>query len=144
MLGMDAVIDPDTGLPMPLVQETLSLEDLNGDYSLTVVGASKMMSKSILAQQLSVYEQSAISNPARMMLTNWVNFNKIYAKALGLHPADLMIQQTMAGGVPMLNAAAAAGSGGSGPGDALNSMVLPGTGVAGDQPFLGNGTDNYE
>lgn len=145
MIGMDAVIDPDTGMPLPNQMETMTLNDVNGDYNIKAVGASKMMNKSILASQLSVYEQSALANPARMMLTNWVNFNKIYAKALGLNPMDLMIQQTTAGGVPLLNQIAAAGSGGgTGAGDMMNAMTLPGAGLAGNQPFLGNGSDTYE
>lgn len=144
MLGMNAVIDPDTGMPMPPQQETLSLDDLNQEYSIRPVGASKMMSKSVLAQQLSIYEQSAVANPARMMLTNWVNFNKIYARALGLSPMELMVQQTTQGGIPMLNAIAAGGAGGgAGPGDMLNASVLGGS-PGSSQPFLGNGTDNYE
>lgn len=141
MIGGDALIDPDSGLPIPQPPQQITLDDVSAQFSCRALGASRLMSKSILAQQLTTYMQVAASNPAMMALTNWVNFTRTYAKSMNLDPNELLIQQAQSGGVPLLNQIAA-GSGGMGAGDMINAqMGLQGTGPAGNTPYLGGNTD---
>lgn len=100
MIGPDAIMDPITGLPMQGGAETMTYDDFRAEYKCRAVGSSRLMSKSILAQQLTTFGQLAMANPALTAMVNWVNFARIISKALNLNPTELLIEQAQ---VPLIN-----------------------------------------
>ena len=117
-LGPDAVLDPDSGLPVPQDQQSIGLDDLHPDFRSRAMGASHIIGKDLVAQKLLTYAQIAATNPVMLQITNWVSFTKDLARALNLNPAELLVQQV----IPLVNQVAAGQ--GLGAGDMMGGMGM--------------------
>jgi hypothetical protein len=100
IIGQDAVMDPETGMPLVGQPATIGYGDLSVDHRCRAHGASRIMGKGMMAQQLMTYGQLATTNPIMMAMMNWVSFNKAICRALNLNPTELLVQQVQ---VPMVN-----------------------------------------
>ncbi len=93
MIGQDAIIDPVSGMPQMDEAAVIGYGDLDYDHSCRALGASRMMSKSMMAQQMMTFMQTAGAMPPVAAMVNWVNFTKMLSKAMGLNPVDLLVPQ---------------------------------------------------
>lgn len=135
-LGIDAIMDPVTGLPIPQESAQVDLNDLRPDYKCRVMGPTRLMGKTMLVDRMMNFMQIAGANPTTLAITNWVNFLKITTRAMGLNPSDMIVGMQ----VPLINQAAA-GAGlspqdfinGAGAGIQQPQTLSPIGGVAGIQ-----------
>lgn len=124
-LGSSALIDPDTGFPLPPEQEPMSLDDLNVDARPRSLGSSNMLGKQTKMQNLTMGGQFAMANPVGMQTTNWTSFWAQYWRALDLNPAEMML--TKANELNMMGAMEGSGmpgQGGAGGMEALDPTRL--------------------
>lgn len=97
LIGSAAQYDPDTGEALPPKLEMVELDDINMDHSIRAIGASQMLSKSMLRQDYMTALQ-AIQAPGSpmMMMTNWVAFANRFWRAFDMNPSE-MIKATRMG-----------------------------------------------
>lgn len=102
LIGSAALMDPDTGAPIPQDGYMVGLGDVAEDHRIRAIGASQMLSKQMLRQDFITTMQAMQSNPIALQLTNWVAFFSKFWRAFEMDPREMMVQQ-----VPMMNAQAA-------------------------------------
>lgn len=132
LIGPDAVMDPITGMPTVTQNDMVQYPDLQYNHRCRALGASRLMNKGILAQQLMTYAQIAGSIMPMAMMINWVGFNKTLCRALNLNPVDLLVQEN----IPLVNQLMLLGQGGgSGGGEGPPSGGMQGMGQLSDTPM---------
>jgi len=102
LIGSSAIMDPDSGQPLPPETYEVGLEDINADHRIRAIGASQMLSKQMLRQDFITTMQAMQSNPMALQLTNWVSFFSKFWRAFEMDPREMMVQK-----VPMMNDRAA-------------------------------------
>jgi len=94
IIGSEALVNPITGLPLPVEPTIIDLADINADYSARAVGASQMLGKGIRQQNLVMLLQTLQANPVAMQVINWVNFLRYTFKTFDIPNADeFMVSQ---------------------------------------------------
>lgn len=102
MMGSGAIINPNTGLPIPPEPTMVDLADINPDYRARAVGASQMLTKSARQQNLLALMQAVNANPVGMQVINWVAFFRDMFQAFDITNLDeIFVSQ-----VPAVNAMA--------------------------------------
>lgn len=91
-IGQDAVIDPATGFPIPQQTESVQYPDLVPDYHCRAMGGTRMLGRTVMANQMATFIQTAGAVQPAAMMTNWAGAIKAYAMALGLDPLQILIQ----------------------------------------------------
>lgn len=105
LIGSSALMDPDSGAPLPPDTYEVGLNDINADHRIRAVGASQMLSKSMLRQDFMTAMQAMQGNPMALQLTNWVSFFSRFWRAFDMDPREMMVQK-----VPQSNDRAAQGA----------------------------------
>jgi hypothetical protein len=98
LIGSSALMDPDTGGPLPPETYQVGLQDITADHRIRAIGASQMLSKQMLRQDFITTMQAMQSNPMALQLTNWVAFFSKFWRAFEMDPREMMVQQ-----VPRMN-----------------------------------------
>jgi hypothetical protein len=146
LIGPDAMMDPETGMPVAGQSDIVQHPDLQYNHKVRALGAQRMLNKSIMAQQLMTYAQIAATIPPMAAMTNWVNFTKVICKAMNINPVELLVQQVQ---IPLINQMAM--QQGQSAGDMVSGMVgggmqgmgqLTGAGQQNEAPVMGMGGEN--
>jgi hypothetical protein len=99
MIGVAAVIDPITGLPLPPEQAQINREDINADYKARARGSMLTLNKAQKQQNMLGALQAIQANPLGIQMVNWANFFREFFEVFDLD-ADKLLN---VGVVPMLN-----------------------------------------
>ncbi len=119
MLGTLATINPVTGLPLPAENVPIDHADLWPDYKARAVGATQMMGKGNLQQNMIQMLQAVSTNPVLMQMVSWSAFARQMFDAFGLKNVnELLVQQ-----LPAINQVA--DSMGQSPGAVAGEMSSP-------------------
>lgn len=125
-LGVSAVIDKDTGMPIPPDPELMSVNDLNIDAKAYAVGSTQMLGKQMQVQNLTMGGQFAAAIPQVALTTNWNAFMSRYWRALDVNPEELIATK-----IPEANLIAGMLGAGGGGGAQSASGSGGGTGLEG-------------
>jgi hypothetical protein len=127
ILGMNAVVNPVTGQPIPPEELDVNMEDLYMDYDVRAMGSTQAMGKQEKVQRLAGLFQMASTHPAGMALINWMAFfremflaNELYnTQELLNPPPEQMLALQAANALPGMGANTSGppeqGEGGGGP-----------------------------
>lgn len=99
MIGVAAVVDPITGLPMPQEEAVINTQDINADYKARARGSMLTLNKSMKQQNMLAALQAIQANPLGIQMVNWANFFREFFQIFDLDPDKLL----NVGVVPMLN-----------------------------------------
>ena len=102
LIGSAALMDPDSGRPLPPETYMVGLQDINADHTIRAIGASQLLSKAMMRQDFITTMQAMQSNPMALQLTNWVSFFSKFWRAFEMDPREMMVKQ-----VPQMNDRAA-------------------------------------
>lgn len=103
LIGGQAIMDPDTGMMLPPETADVSLNDLNADHRIRAVGASNLLSKTMVRQDLMTAMQAMQSNPIAMQITNWISFFSKFWRGFDFDPHEMIVP----GVIPTMNDMAA-------------------------------------
>jgi len=147
LIGQDAIIDPESGVPLIGPNQSVGYGDINMEHKCRALGASRLINKQMMFQQLMTYQQMAAGNPVTLSITNWVNFTKLVAKSLNLSVTELLVPQAQ---IPQLNLQAfLAQTGGGGEGDpagttqGMGQLTGAGPQINSQVPNMGGASDSY-
>lgn len=90
LIGSAALMDPDSGEPLPPEMQLAELYDINMDHKIRAVGASNMLSKSMQRQDMMTALQAMQSNPIALQITNWIAFFSRFWRAFDFNPREMM------------------------------------------------------
>jgi len=94
MLGSMATVNPVTGLPLPAENVPVDHADLWPDYKARAVGATQMMGKGNMQQNMMQMLQAVSTNPVLMQMISWSAFARQMFDAFGLKNVnELLVQQ---------------------------------------------------
>lgn len=117
-LGSVATTDKITGLPISEPEE-VNYDDLNADFRIRAVGASRMMGKANRQQSYIQLLQILSSNPVMMQIVNWPNMAREGFELFDFKNInELLVQQQ----VPLINQQAVQQNGGGPEGQGLEQL----------------------
>lgn len=96
MLGADALVDPETGEPIPEQERRIHLDDLNRDYNVRANGTTQTLGKAQKTQNLMLLLQAAGSHPVGLQLVNWAAFFRQIFQSAELDDPDGLLTLTPA------------------------------------------------
>lgn len=99
MLGKNSVVDPVTGIPIPMDSIQITREDTNPDYRARARGSSQMIARSQKQQNLLAFSQWASSNPYTAQLMNWAAQLHYMAELFDLPANELLVNSN----IPVVN-----------------------------------------
>lgn len=92
LIGSNAQVDPDTGEPLPPESQEVGLTDINAGHIFRAVGASNMLSKSMIRQDFMTAMQAMTANPYALQKTNWDAFLSRWWRAFDINPKEMIVR----------------------------------------------------
>src|SRR2546428_439820 len=151
-LGRDAIIDPETGQPIP-PDQSVNLQDVILRYDMRAASATSLVVRSAKQQNMMLLLPAIAPLPPLMMQTNWATvgreiwrvfeYQNVDDFIVPLNPQQMMLMMaaTQASGQPAQQGGGMPGSPSqpNAPGDTLDQLIMPqgSTGMGGG-PQIGN------
>lgn len=120
ILGVNALVNPITGEPIPPETISVDLDDINRDYDVVARGATQTIGKAARQQNMVLLLQALQTNPMAMQLVNWQAFIRDMFETFEMSNADELLMPT-----PAQQAALAQIQGGMVPGATPPPSVAP-------------------
>lgn len=93
LIGANALRDPDTGEMLPPESPAMvDIQDINANHRIRAIGASNMLSKSMLRQDYLAAMQGIAAIPGAMQRTNWVAFLSKFWRAFEFNPSEMIVK----------------------------------------------------
>ena len=93
ILGDAAMINPITGLPMPMEDVMVDENVLNNSWKARAVGPSMMLTRTMQQQNSMQLLQVMSSNPVLLQATNWVNFARYIYDLFDIPADQFLVEQ---------------------------------------------------
>lgn len=93
ILGNAAIVNPITGLPMPMTDFQVDEKTINNDWKAKAVGPSMMLTRTVQQQNSMQLLQVMSSNPVLIKATNWINFARYIYDLFDIPADQFLVQQ---------------------------------------------------
>jgi hypothetical protein len=99
ILGSEAIINPDSGLPYPQEDQVVDVEDLKPYYRIHALGATQMLGKSVRQQNVLTMYQMMSAHPVALQAINWITFFRYMFRTFDIANVD----DFLVNNVPLIN-----------------------------------------
>lgn len=136
ILGENAQVDPDTGVPIEATREELGPGDMVPNYAARARGASTGLSRGVRQQNLGMLLQYVATNPTIAGKVNMVNFMRQIFREFEMKNVNELIAKSQPG-QELIQSLLGGGSGPNGQATAQDAAQIPTSGQLANNPQLG-------